>query len=229
MERRRIYCGKIEVELIRKANRLQLMKQDLEKTETVFLSSASASRKSIAVQGGAYAVPGDASGNKSYQKEDGYVGVPKQIRKEVDMRAKLGIMMGYEMHTKGFWIWLRDENKLIEIINVRFDENTEGIHGSQNSNRYTKFNFTIADYSDDEDDFDTVIYSLSSRLIPETSSESPSTSRHRCGENTKSEKLPDSAHGQKEDNIVEVRIILNINRQLHPKKHPNGMIQWIGK
>ncbi|GBL75902.1 hypothetical protein AVEN_234242-1 [Araneus ventricosus] len=46
------------------------MKQDLEKTETVFLSSASTSRKSNAISGGADAVPGDASGNKWYQKED---------------------------------------------------------------------------------------------------------------------------------------------------------------
>ncbi|GBO02669.1 Retrovirus-related Pol polyprotein from transposon TNT 1-94 [Araneus ventricosus] len=63
-------AGKIEAELILEANRLQLMKQDLEKTETVFLSSASTSRKSSAVPGGADAVPGDASGNKWYQKED---------------------------------------------------------------------------------------------------------------------------------------------------------------
>ncbi|GBM31133.1 hypothetical protein AVEN_58928-1 [Araneus ventricosus] len=55
------------------ANRLQLTKQDLEKTETVFLSSASTSRKSSAVPGGADAVPGDTSSNKWYQKEDGKV------------------------------------------------------------------------------------------------------------------------------------------------------------
>ncbi|GBM87560.1 hypothetical protein AVEN_107209-1 [Araneus ventricosus] len=59
-----ITAGKIEAELILEANRLQLMKQYLEKTETVFLSSASTSRKSSAVPGGADAVPGDANGNK---------------------------------------------------------------------------------------------------------------------------------------------------------------------
>ncbi|GBM43843.1 hypothetical protein AVEN_166238-1 [Araneus ventricosus] len=64
---------KIKAELILEANRLQLMKQDLEKTETVFLSSASTSRTSSAVPGGADAVPRDASGNKWYQKEDGKV------------------------------------------------------------------------------------------------------------------------------------------------------------
>ncbi|GBM43842.1 Retrovirus-related Pol polyprotein from transposon TNT 1-94 [Araneus ventricosus] len=119
-----------------------------------------------------------------------YVCVPKQIRKKLDMRAKLGIMMGYALHTKGYRIWLRDENKLIETINVRFDENTKGVDASQNSNQYTKFNFTISNYSDDEGDFDTVMDSLSGRLIPETSSESPSTSREEPSASTDSSLIP---------------------------------------
>ncbi|GBM85578.1 hypothetical protein AVEN_207738-1 [Araneus ventricosus] len=65
--------GKLEAELIFEANRLQFMEQYLEKTDTVFLGSASISRKSSAVPGGADAVPGDVSGNKWYQKEDGKV------------------------------------------------------------------------------------------------------------------------------------------------------------
>ncbi|GBN83396.1 hypothetical protein AVEN_200222-1, partial [Araneus ventricosus] len=119
-----------------------------------------------------------------------YVGGPKQIRMKLDMRAKLGIMMGYALHTKGYRIWLRDENKLIETINVRFDENTKGVDASQNSNQYTKFNFTISNYSDDEGDFDTVMDSLSGRLIPETSSESPSTSHEEPSVSTDSSLIP---------------------------------------
>ncbi|GFV26440.1 retrovirus-related Pol polyprotein from transposon TNT 1-94 [Trichonephila clavipes] len=46
-----------------------------------------------------------------------YAGVPKQIRKKFDMRAKIGIMMGYAQRTKGYRIWLIDENKLVETIN----------------------------------------------------------------------------------------------------------------
>ncbi|GFU58917.1 retrovirus-related Pol polyprotein from transposon TNT 1-94 [Trichonephila clavipes] len=46
-----------------------------------------------------------------------YAGVPKQIRKKIDMRAKMGIMMGYAQRTKGYRIWLIDENKLVETIN----------------------------------------------------------------------------------------------------------------
>ncbi|GFX52771.1 retrovirus-related Pol polyprotein from transposon RE1 [Trichonephila clavipes] len=49
-----------------------------------------------------------------------YAGVPKQIRK-FDMRAKMGIMMGYAQRTKGYRIWLIDENKLVETINDDFD------------------------------------------------------------------------------------------------------------
>ncbi|GFX63741.1 retrovirus-related Pol polyprotein from transposon TNT 1-94 [Trichonephila clavipes] len=50
-----------------------------------------------------------------------YAGVPKQIRKKFDMRAKVGIMMGYAQRTKGYRIWLIDENKLVETINDDFD------------------------------------------------------------------------------------------------------------
>ncbi|GFX54449.1 retrovirus-related Pol polyprotein from transposon TNT 1-94 [Trichonephila clavipes] len=46
-----------------------------------------------------------------------YAGVPKQIRKKFDMRTKMGIMMGYAQRTKGYRIWLIDENKLVETIN----------------------------------------------------------------------------------------------------------------
>ncbi|GFW43299.1 retrovirus-related Pol polyprotein from transposon RE1 [Trichonephila clavipes] len=46
-----------------------------------------------------------------------YAGVPKQIRKKFDMRAKMGIMMGYAQRTKGYRIWLIDENKLVDTIN----------------------------------------------------------------------------------------------------------------
>ncbi|GFW88416.1 retrovirus-related Pol polyprotein from transposon TNT 1-94 [Trichonephila clavipes] len=50
-----------------------------------------------------------------------YAGVPEQIRKKFDMRAKMGIMMGYAQRTKGYRIWLIDENRLVETINDDFD------------------------------------------------------------------------------------------------------------
>ncbi|GFT04808.1 retrovirus-related Pol polyprotein from transposon RE1 [Trichonephila clavipes] len=238
---------KIEAELILEANRLQLMKQDLEKAENAYLSSFT-SKKSKTLPGTTAAAHGDPNGKNDYQKkgefdkgvwvidtaatshfcndkslfldlkpitnmkmslatEDkscpvegigtlrfrvkykesfheitlsgvlfnpklrrnllsgsrleskgahfvgrkpsvlhlkpfgclAYAGVPKQIRKKFDMRAEMGIMMGYAQRTKGYRIWLIDENKLVETINVVKD-------------------------------------SLTSRLVSKTSTETPSTS-----------------------------------------------------
>ncbi|GFU29117.1 copia protein [Trichonephila clavipes] len=105
-----------------------------------------------------------------------YAGVPKQIRKKFDMRAKMGIMMGYAQRTKGYRIWLIDENKLVETINVRFDENKRGINFRQKVNSNLRYNLNLPDYYDEEDDFDRVKDSLTSRLVSKTSTEMPSTS-----------------------------------------------------
>ncbi|GFX63191.1 hypothetical protein TNCV_3895161 [Trichonephila clavipes] len=105
-----------------------------------------------------------------------YAGVPKQIRKKFDMRAKMGIMMGYAQRTKGYRIWLIDENKLVETINVRFDENKRGINFRQKVNSNLRYNLNLPDYYYDEDDFDRVKDSLTSRLVSKTNTETPSTS-----------------------------------------------------
>ncbi|GFX51748.1 retrovirus-related Pol polyprotein from transposon TNT 1-94 [Trichonephila clavipes] len=105
-----------------------------------------------------------------------YAGVPKQIRKKFEMHAKMGIMMGYAQRTKGYRIWLIDENKLVETINVRFDENKRGINFRQKVNSNLGYNLNLPDYYDDEDDFDRVKDSLTSRLVSKTSTEMPSTS-----------------------------------------------------
>ncbi|GFW74433.1 retrovirus-related Pol polyprotein from transposon RE1 [Trichonephila clavipes] len=92
------------------------------------------------------------------------------------MRAKMGIMMGYAQRTKGYRIWLINENKFIETINVRFDENKRGINFRQKVNSNLGYNLNLPDYYDDEDDFDRVKDSLTSRLVSKTSTETPSTS-----------------------------------------------------
>ncbi|GBM83656.1 Retrovirus-related Pol polyprotein from transposon TNT 1-94, partial [Araneus ventricosus] len=51
-----------------------------------------------------------------------YAGVPKQLRKKFDMRAKKGIMVGYALKIRGYRIWLPNERKIVETINVSFDE-----------------------------------------------------------------------------------------------------------
>ncbi|GFW84449.1 retrovirus-related Pol polyprotein from transposon RE1 [Trichonephila clavipes] len=99
-----------------------------------------------------------------------------KLEKKFDMRAKMGIMMGYAQRTKGYRIWLIDENKLVETINVRFDENKRGINFRQKVNSNLGYNLNLPDYYDDEDDFDRVKDSLTSRLVSKTSTEMPSTS-----------------------------------------------------
>ncbi|GFY22649.1 retrovirus-related Pol polyprotein from transposon RE1 [Trichonephila clavipes] len=92
------------------------------------------------------------------------------------MRAKMGIMMGYAQRTKGYRIWLIDENKLVETINVRFDENKRGINFRQKVNSNLGYNLNLPDFYVVDDDFDRVKDSLRSRLASKTSTEMPSTS-----------------------------------------------------
>ncbi|GFX77091.1 hypothetical protein TNCV_1072911 [Trichonephila clavipes] len=61
---------KIEAELILEANRLQLMKQDLEKAENAYLSSFT-SKKSKMLPGATAAAHGDPKGKNDYQKKGG--------------------------------------------------------------------------------------------------------------------------------------------------------------
>lgn len=51
-----------------------------------------------------------------------YVGIPKQLRNKLAMRAKKGIMVGYAQQTRGYRIWLPAEKKVLETMNVTFDE-----------------------------------------------------------------------------------------------------------
>ncbi|GFU84154.1 retrovirus-related Pol polyprotein from transposon TNT 1-94 [Trichonephila clavipes] len=70
---------KIEAELILEANRLQLMKQDLEKAENAYLSSFT-SKKSKTLPGATAAAHGDPNGKNDYQKKGGKVFNCKTIK-----------------------------------------------------------------------------------------------------------------------------------------------------
>ncbi|GFQ91364.1 retrovirus-related Pol polyprotein from transposon RE1 [Trichonephila clavata] len=85
-------------------------------------------------------------------------------------------MMGYAQRTKGYRIWLIEENKLVETINVRFDEYRKGIDFKPKTNGYPRLDLNFPDYDDEEDDFDTVRDSLANRLVSKTSTETPTTS-----------------------------------------------------
>ncbi|GFW73351.1 retrovirus-related Pol polyprotein from transposon TNT 1-94 [Trichonephila clavipes] len=139
-------------------------------------------------------------------------GVPKQIRKKFDMRAKMGIMMGHAQRTKCYRIWLIDENKLVETINVRFDENKRGINIRQKVNSNLGYNLNLPDYYDDEDDFDRVKDSLTSRLVSKTSTEMPSTS----------EKPDVSSDNHSLIPCTEVKWIRNIGREKKDNTESQG-------
>ncbi|GFR04061.1 hypothetical protein TNCT_381131, partial [Trichonephila clavata] len=73
-------------------------------------------------------------------------------------------------------VWVIEENKLVETINVRFDEYRKGIDFKPKTNGYPRLDLNFPDYDDEEDDFDTVRDSLASRLVSKTSTETPTTS-----------------------------------------------------
>lgn len=70
------------------------------------------------------------------------MGVPRQTRRKLDRTAKLGIMLGYAQQTKSYHIWLKYNNKLVETINIRFNETKKGlevISGPKVKIRYVYF------------------------------------------------------------------------------------------
>lgn len=60
-----------------------------------------------------------------------FVNIPRQLRKKLDDKARLGIMCGYAFNTRGYRIYLKEENKIIETVNVTFDETISGYTGSK--------------------------------------------------------------------------------------------------
>lgn len=67
-----------------------------------------------------------------------YVGIPKQKRVKLDNRARKGYMVGYALRTRGYRIWLPDEDKVIETINVSFNEKSffKGISDQASSSSF---------------------------------------------------------------------------------------------
>ncbi|GFY31846.1 hypothetical protein TNCV_4201541 [Trichonephila clavipes] len=69
------------------------------------------------------------------------------------MKAKKGIMVGYAMQTKGYRVWIPEEEKVIETCNVSFNEsvNGEAVLGLNNKSEYTPL-ITEESESDDRKD-----------------------------------------------------------------------------
>lgn len=108
-----------------------------------------------------------------------YVGVPAQKRHKLEPKAKQGILIGYAYKTKGYRIWYPDENKVIETINVSFDERGNfkslGSGAVLGSNQLNNCNdlFPSVNFNDDSDSDSDVekgeLSDLSTRPISQTS------------------------------------------------------------
>ncbi|GFV72361.1 retrovirus-related Pol polyprotein from transposon TNT 1-94 [Trichonephila clavipes] len=96
------------------------------------------------------------------------------------------------------------QKKSGKTINVRFDENKRGINFRQKVNSNLGYNLNLPDYYDDEDDFDRVKDSLTSRLVSKTSTEMPSTSEEPDVSSDNHSLIP----------CTEVKSIRNIGRKL---------------
>ncbi|GFS80413.1 hypothetical protein TNCV_3448351 [Trichonephila clavipes] len=68
------------------------------------------------------------------------------------MRAKLGIMLGYALSTKRYRIWLKEESKVIQTINVRLDEGKTGVDSEKTFTGPAE-NYLLKDFPEDGDIF----------------------------------------------------------------------------
>ncbi|GFV88505.1 retrovirus-related Pol polyprotein from transposon TNT 1-94 [Trichonephila clavipes] len=114
---------KIEAELILEANRLQLMKQDLEKAENAYLSSFT-SKKSKTLPGAA--AHGDPNGKNDYQKKSGKAIRPRDASKWHDaMDKEINVMKERKV-----WDLVDhpDNIKILEnrwVYTIKYDENNK--------------------------------------------------------------------------------------------------------
>ncbi|GFT67928.1 hypothetical protein TNCV_2286581 [Trichonephila clavipes] len=166
---------KIEAELILEANRLQLMKQDLEKAENAYLSSFT-SKKSKTLPGATAAAHGDPNGKNDYQKKSEFdkgvwvidTAATSHFCNDKSLFLDLKPITNMKMS-----LATEDKSCPVEGIGtLRF----RGINFRQKVNSNLGYNLNLPDYYDDEDDSDRVKDSLTSRLVSKTSTETPSTS-----------------------------------------------------
>ncbi|GFW19201.1 retrovirus-related Pol polyprotein from transposon TNT 1-94 [Trichonephila clavipes] len=114
---------KIEAELILEANRLQLMKQDLEKAENAYLSSFT-SKKSKTLPGATAAAHGDPNGKNDYQRRSG-----DKIRDASKWRDAMDKEINVMMERKVWDLVDHPDNiKILEnrwVYTIKYDENNK--------------------------------------------------------------------------------------------------------
>ncbi|GFV48256.1 retrovirus-related Pol polyprotein from transposon TNT 1-94 [Trichonephila clavipes] len=166
---------KIEAELILEANRLQLMKQDLEKAENAYLSSFT-SKKSKTLPGATAAAHGDQMARMITKRNvpDHYI-IPKSKEisfiSDVTAKTKNGSIEIWHQrfcHVNNDYLVKTSKNDSVKGL-PRLTDNDKKLIVT------IGYNLNLPDYYD-EDDFDRVKDSLTSRLVSKTSTEMPSTS-----------------------------------------------------
>ncbi|GFU29302.1 retrovirus-related Pol polyprotein from transposon TNT 1-94 [Trichonephila clavipes] len=100
---------KIEAELILEANRLQLMKQDLEKAENAYLSSFT-SKKSKTLPGATAAAHGNPNGKNDYQKKSG--------------KTKVNSNLGYNLNLPDYYDDEDDSDRAKDSLTSRLVSKT---------------------------------------------------------------------------------------------------------
>ncbi|GFX42675.1 retrovirus-related Pol polyprotein from transposon TNT 1-94 [Trichonephila clavipes] len=123
---------KIEAELILEANRLQLMKQDLEKAENAYLSSFT-SKKSKTLPGATAAAHGDPNGKNDYQKKGGKVFNCKTIKNVKQSIKTIGpcyVCNKYghlKVNCKEKKSLQKSHSTVNETFNTEFDKGDKGV------------------------------------------------------------------------------------------------------
>ncbi|GFX51840.1 retrovirus-related Pol polyprotein from transposon TNT 1-94 [Trichonephila clavipes] len=105
---------KIEAELILEANRLQLMKQDLEKAENAYLSSFT-SKKSKTLPGATAAAHENPNGKNDYQKKSG---------KGINFRQKVNSNLGYNLNLPDYYDDEDDSDRVKDSLTSRLVSKT---------------------------------------------------------------------------------------------------------
>ncbi|GFS88262.1 uncharacterized protein TNCV_3229251 [Trichonephila clavipes] len=123
---------KIEAELILEANRLQLIKQDLEKAENAYLTNFT-SKKSKTLPGVTAAAHGDPNGKNDYQKKGGKVFNCKTIKNVKQSVKTIGLCYvcnkyGHlKVNCKEKKSLQKSPSTVNETFNTEFDKGDKGV------------------------------------------------------------------------------------------------------
>ena len=79
-----------------------------------------------------------------------YVHIPKVQRNKLQPRAKVGILVGYALKTKGYRVYIPKDRKVIESVHVRIDETKKGVKSLYGGDRCQDYATYILDkYEED--------------------------------------------------------------------------------